>query len=1242
MSWSSFIALLRRRRRLLLGSAAALVVLAVLWSVLIGLWLPGWLRPRIEASASEALGTPVQLGALSVQPWTLRVTLDGLRVGPAPAPLLVLAQAQAQLSVQSFWRLAPVLRSLTLRRPQLWVERSADRRFNFSPLLDHLAARPAAPDDGEPARFALHNIRIEDGELRYSDRVLNQQHRIEQFQLGLPFLSNLPSDIETEVQPLLEARLDGSPLRVTGQVKPFAAGRPAELTLQWREVPLRDWAQALAPLLPPAARVAVSKGTLEAALTLSFEARPAPTVPRLRVQGRVALQDVDARLGAVGIAWRWQSLALDGLDLLPLERQARLASATVAGLRTQAIERVVPKIEEKVAKKAAAPAPAAVASAPAAAASSPGWHWAVGRLQVDAPSLQVRPPGGAELPLLGPAQLKVEGLDSAAAAAPARLSFSAADALGARLSIQGAVQPGVPRAALQAELSGLQLAPWLKALALSLPVPVSDGRLAATLKLQADAARLAFSEGELHLQGLKTLAAKANTNAGAAADADHLNLAGLDATGLQGEWRLASAAQPVGLTGLRLATLTLDQLDLAARRDAQGRWPLFMPAATDAAQPTGVPSAAASASASASAPASAAPPLIQLDTLRCTACKIVVTDGGVTPAARFTLAQTQLSVQGLSNDLKRPLAFELRTQPQGAGELRARGSLQPQPLALDTQLALSGVDLRAAQPYLAPLLNLTLVGAKASGEGRLKLASDAKTAALKVSYQGRASLQDLRTQDSVTGSDFLRWRNLAFDGLDVAWQGGTTDGGLTANLGRISLDELYGRFIVHPDGHFNLADVRKAAPGGAATSLTTPQAASAPAVAASAPAPSGGNALARLRWQGIAISKGRIDITDNFVRPNYSARLQGLTGEIGALSASDPEPARVKLAGSLDDGAPIVITGRVHPLGPKLFADIEGSARGIELTRLSTYAERYAGYAIDKGSLSVTVRYKLQDGQLTADNQVFLDQLTFGDKVDSPTATKLPVLLAVALLKNSRGEIDVNLPVAGSLDDPQFSIGGVVLRLIGNLLLRAVTSPFSLLAGAVQGLGGQQGELGHVPFEPGSAELSDAARARLDTLATQLADRPALKLEATGRADPVLDADGLRQRHLQRLLRNAKAASLNLTDRAARSAVTVAPEERERWLLAAYKAAEIKKPRNLIGLPKQLGPAEMEALLKGDVDASPAALFTLANRRADQVSSYLSGKLAPERVLLVRSVVSAEGLPADDKGPTTRVQFQLR
>lgn len=1254
------------RRRTWLKVLAGVVLLALLWTGVLGWWLPGWVRPKVEAAATEALGTPVRIGQLAVQPWTLNVTADDIAVGPKGSEILRLQQAQAQLSLGSVWRFAPVLRRVTLTKPEVWVERQQADRFNFTPILEHLAkqAKPE-PADAEPARFAIYNIRLTDGLVRYGDKVLEQTHRIEAINIGVPFISSLPADEDVDVHPLLEARVNGSPLRVDGRTLPFKKGLHSEIDVQWRDVDLPKWAAAVRPLLPPEAQADVASGRLAASLKIVFEERKAPAVPRVAITGGMDVTDLQLTVPAVGVQTKWTTLKVAGIDSLPLERQARLGSITLDGLhvgvqpapaaRTGKAAPTVAKADAQTnppkAGQAATPASAASGATTAKAPAAPtAWRWQLDHLQVNAQAIDIQPPGAEPLPTLGPVHIALNGLNSRADAAPAKLHLDAADPHGMALAIDGGVQAQPPRATLDLKLDGLQPAPWLKALGklVRLPMQLTQGELSAQTRLEADTQAIVLSQGQLGLKGLKVQALTNATNTANAPKGvkDGISLASLDAQGLQARLRLPAADQTAGLDALTLATVTLDKLDAKATRDAQGHW-LLLPPAQDTTQDTTTKPAATN-----SAPT--ALPQVAVAELRCTQCAIAVTDQGVQPPSQVTLSQTDLTVRQASTDLGKFMTFALNTRAQGKGQIRLSGEVRPQPLSLRGKLGITQLDLRAVQPYIEPHVNIALAGAYINVDGsfNVNLPLDNDVNKLDARYQGQASLGDVRVQDSVNDADFLRWKLLSAKGLDIGWK----NQALNADLGRIALQDFYGRIIINPNGRLNLADIADRSAGQEAKSLTTPQdtsgatpktveplsgtttapiapkaestaSASAPASSASAPAGPPPN----LRWQHITLAKGRVDFTDNFVKPNYSARLTRVDGDISAVASSKPEPAQVKISGAVDDGAPLEITGQLHPLGPRLYTDIQGSAKGIELTRLSPYAGRYAGYAIEKGTLSLTVHYKVDKGKLEAQNQIFLDQLTFGDKVDSPDATKLPVQLAISLLKNSRGEIDISLPVSGSLDDPQFSVGGIIWKVIVNLLTKAITAPFSLL------MGGDSNELGTVAFEPGSAELGDKAREGLDTLVTRLKDKPSLKLEATGRADPAVDADGLRDRYVRSLMRAAKAKATGQP----LPEVRIGDEERTQWLTAAYKAADIKKPRNLVGLAKTLPPAEMEALLKASAPADDTALKVLADRRGDRVKAYLADKLPPERVLLTASKLGRTGLPEDDKASGARVQFAI-
>ncbi|MES1153850.1 MAG: DUF748 domain-containing protein, partial [Rhodanobacter sp.] len=326
----------------------------------------------------------------------------------------------------------------------------------------------------------------------------------------------------------------------------------------------------------------------------------------------------------------------------------------------------------------------------------------------------------------------------------------------------------------------------------------------------------------------------------------------------------------------------------------------------------------------------------------------------------------------------------------------------------------------------------------------------------------------------------------------------------------------------------------------------------------------------------VTLANGQLNYTDNFIKPNYTANLTSLTGRIGAFGTTAGEPpAELVAQAKLDDASPVDISGSINPLLPVAFLDIRGKATDVELTRLSAYSGKYTGYPITKGRLTADVHYLLDQGKLNADNHIFITQLTFGERMDSPGVSHLPVKLAVALLKDTEGNIDVNVPVSGSLDDPQFSLGSMIMRAFGNLIAKAATAPFRLLASA---FGGNHEDLGYVEFAPGSAVLDGPAKDRLGQIVQMLSRKSALTLDISGRVDPSLDEAGLRKVTVDDLIRREKLAKESGDKIAADASaatlaeVTVTPDEHERYLRRAYRHADFEKPRNVLGLSKSLEP----------------------------------------------------------------------
>ncbi|RZJ55538.1 MAG: DUF748 domain-containing protein, partial [Acidovorax sp.] len=384
----------------------------------------------------------------------------------------------------------------------------------------------------------------------------------------------------------------------------------------------------------------------------------------------------------------------------------------------------------------------------------------------------------------------------------------------------------------------------------------------------------------------------------------------------------------------------------------------------------------------------------------------------------------------------------------------------------------------------------------------------------------------------------------------------------------------------------------------------------------------------------VSLVNGKVLFSDFFIKPNYSADLSELTGKLSAFSSETPggEPvlADLELRGRAEGSASLEITGKLNPLAKPLALDIVGKVRDLELPPLTPYAVKYAGHGIERGKLSMDVNYKvLPSGQLTANNRLVLNQLTFGEPVQG-APNSLPVKLAVALLADRDGVIDLDLPISGSLNDPQFRLGPVIGRVIVNLIGKALTAPFSLLANAFGG----GSEMSHVAFAPGSAALTADAKQNLDKVVKALADRPALKITVTGMASLKDEREGLQRERLQQQVLAEKRRA-NPADSSPVSAA-----EYPALLKEVYRRADMAKPRNLVGLAKELTVPEMEALLLANQSATEAMAADLAHDRGQAIRSYLVAQKLPAERLFVAAPKS--GNQPDKWTPRADLSLEAR
>jgi uncharacterized protein involved in outer membrane biogenesis len=821
----------------------------------------------------------------------------------------------------------------------------------------------------------------------------------------------------------------------------------------------------------------------------------------------------------------------------------------------------------------------------------------------------------------------------------------AATVNGAPLDIKGKSKPfsDTRESELSLDIDDFHLAKYLEYSPLALPISIKSGVLDSKLKLVFREEKAQPST--LTLSGT---AALKSLNVVDSAGAPLLLFKHLD---------LAIGSADLLKRKFVIDRVALDSPEIYARvnRAGQLNWNSLLPKEKAPAKEQAKVSPGAALPAPADSKA-ATPLDWSLGELKVAAGRLNWLDESRADTLKLTVEAFDLGMKNIASQGTTPADFSAHMKINGKGDVGLNGKILAAPLKVDLALDVKTLELLPLQPLFAEKLNVTVTRGQLTANGDLQLRQaesgpSAMPNGLAGGFTGQATLGDFQAVDKLNSTDFLRWKSLYFGAIDVRLNPDSLV------IGEIALSDFFSRVIVDAKGQLNLLHIvrRDEAPAEAVAgpgkeSLAAPATPPANSGSGKAVAPvstpvADAQPVMPVKIGKITLQAGTVRFTDNFVKPNYSANLKQIGGRVSGLSSAPGSIASLDLRGTYDNIAPLTITAKINPLSSKPYLDLQAEIKGVELTSFTSYAAKYAGYAIDKGKLSLFVKYTIDNDQLTAENRVFLDQLTFGERIDSPDATKLPVTLAVSLLKNRNGEIDLNLPISGSLNDPQFSIGGLVVKVIVNLFVKAATSPFALL-GSLFG-GGE--EMSNVEFDSGRALISAESQKRLENLAAALNDRPGLRLEVVGRVDRESDIEGLKRARIERKVRNLKREDL-----ARKGGETNADEIEETSRLddypalleRVYRAEKFPKPRNMVGLVKTLPVEEMEKLMITHSVVDDDDLHELGERRARAVRDWLvAHDVASERVFILPSkFVEKETAPVAEQKTMkgSRVDFSLK
>ncbi|BBL77234.1 DUF748 domain-containing protein [Methylomagnum ishizawai] len=532
----------------------------------------------------------------------------------------------------------------------------------------------------------------------------------------------------------------------------------------------------------------------------------------------------------------------------------------------------------------------------------------------------------------------------------------------------------------------------------------------------------------------------------------------------------------------------------------------------------------------------------------------------------------------------KPVRVALNSGLNGSGRIGVAGEVAPESRSADLAVDLEGLNLPRFQPYLDRFARLDLVKGALDVHGRVSLGWDGEKPVL--GYQGDARLAGLETRLRGQDQALVSWKGLDFSDLDFQSEPARL------HVADIAANGLYARIVVKPDRTLNLAE---------AVAPTKPE--------QSKEAPVGKPMAFAI--DQIRLEHSQADFTDQSIQPNFSTAVQDLHGTVEGLDSKPGQSAKMRLEGQVGPYAPAKIEGKLNLFRPAQFADVHMHFSSVDMSALSPYSGKFAGYRIKMGKMSLDLDYHLKDRRLDSDNKIVLTRLVLGEPVPDSKAPDLPLHLAIALLKDSQGKIDLDLPIRGDLSKPKVSFPGLVKRVFFGLVRKAVASPFNLLAKLAGGGGGAA--LRYVDFSPSAAELRTEQVDQLAALAKALRERPALYLRITGVAGPERDRRALAEQDLIDRLKIAKLMEEGrpTTDPEALRATVLSQSEYQRYLARLY--------RRETGQTAPASDGAMRRALLDPAGVSRTRLRLLAQARTRAIRDYL---------------VNAEGLKPDRMFPT--------
>ncbi|MEA3362301.1 MAG: DUF748 domain-containing protein [Thermodesulfobacteriota bacterium] len=1182
----------------------SLISVAVIFGLLLlsMLVVPWQIKKQGSNWVSENTDRTLTIEKAFFNPFTLTVELSGTKLTEqnSDRPFVKFKRLMLSGSVMSIMKQAVILDRVELDEPFVNIELLGKQEFNFSDFtrLGSNNPEPTPTEEKKPFHFSLNNIVLSNGSVDFTDQTSEKksQHQIRELVLSIPFIGNIPYMTDDYVEPHLSMLLNGAKIQADGQLKPFHDSMETDLYLSLDNVDLAYYAFHSPIPLP----IDVKQGTFDCEIDLSYQVSKAEK-PRLMIGGELALSDIDLREldGRELFSMPTLVLDLDWADLFTLDFNLisidiydpqfyvdRDSSGRWNFQRIVPAKEVPPVTEEKEPGK------------DTTAGSLP--LLTVEKLALIDGQVHYRDdfvPGGFSEEIYA-INLELNKLSThLKQKTTATLKLQTDREFTTAINGEFGINPTTAQIDLSAEQ--LSLKPYY---------PYLEGLLTAPIEgILNLAGQIIYTEdGNIQAQqvqlGLNNLLVPFSGK-------DQFTLSTFNITDSSFDLR----QQDVGL-----GTIVLSDGNIKATRLADGNFsPLQLLRKQPAAEET-EPELNAEVS---------EPWKIHAQSVDLEKFKLLFTDASLAKKPQVKIPNFNFHAENLKYPEAEKSPFSLGLKIGKNGSVKADGTVIHTPLQLQAQTKIKAFPLADFNDFVPEEVKISLKDGKLYST----LAINLKQQPDKFSgdFTGKINVSNFNLSDPLGQGELLAWENLDLAGIngEIA--------PLSLHIKEVVLSNYLTNIQITPEGKINLTSITATEteaddkePDLVSTGIE--ETIIIEAAVPTEPPPD-------IRVDSLTLQGGTVSFTDRHLPKVFSTTMYELGGRVTGLASAEEMQADVDLRGQLENHSPLTVSGKINPLSQDLFADLTLSFKDIDLTPMTPYSGTYLGYVIDKGKLNLDLNYQIEHQKIVAKNQVMIDQFTFGDTVESDQATSLPVAFAIALLKDSNDEIHLDIPISGDLNDPKFSIGGVIFTVLKNLLVKAATSPFALLGSM---LGGDEDFTG-ISFPSGIVIIDEEQLSKLEGLAEMLVKRPALTLEISGFADKELDPEGYRQDQFQQMLVAAKWRELEEEGQApaTKEEIVISDEEYPETLLTVYKEAEFPRPRNFIGILEKLPAPEMEKLLLANILAAEEQLQELAKARAMAVRDALvavNEEIKP-RLFLKKSDIYQ---PPKD-GVASRVEFNI-